>query len=114
MKYRSVGETVRTKKAGFKVNLARIPDNVDILKQLAAQGYLSLTPPQDHDDAYIIRYAQNHNGCIISNDLYRDHIEKSSNRKELKRWMRKHLISFTFVGDEFMPNPDFVFPTDEQ
>lgn len=31
-------------------------------------------------------------------------------RETASSWLRSHCISFTFVGDEFLPNPDFVFP----
>lgn len=27
----------------------------------------------------------------------------------MRKWLRGHLISFAFVGDEFVPNPDFRF-----
>ena len=27
-------------------------------------------------------------------------------------WLRSHVISFTFLGDELLPNPDFGFPAD--
>jgi hypothetical protein len=28
----------------------------------------------------------------------------------VRKWMKEHCISFTFARDEFLPNPDFVFP----
>ena len=31
-------------------------------------------------------------------------------RAETLQWIRSHCISFTFAGDEFLPNPDFQFP----
>ena len=27
-----------------------------------------------------------------------------------RKWIRRHSISFTFVGSEFLPNPDFEWP----
>ena len=27
-----------------------------------------------------------------------------------RHWVRSHTISYAFIGDEFMPNPDFVWP----
>ena len=29
---------------------------------------------QDYDDAYIIEYARQARGCVVSNDMYRDFI----------------------------------------
>lgn len=46
---------------------------------------------------------------------YNDHIDKQKTEKDKaqdRRFIRDHCISFTFVRDEFMPNPDFVFPQD--
>ena len=31
-------------------------------------------------------------------------------RKAAEAWRRSHLISFTFIADEFLPNPEFAFP----
>jgi len=28
----------------------------------------------------------------------------------MQAWLRSHVISFTFLGDELLPNPDFGFP----
>lgn len=57
-----------------------------------------------------------HNGCIVTNDRYNDHIEKAKNekgnkaRKERLKWIRDHCISFTFVRDDFLPvNSNFIF-----
>ena len=52
-----------------------------------------------------------HNGYIISNDRYWDHINKLEGRVKAKatKWIREHCISFTWVGNEFVPNPDFEF-----
>lgn len=109
--YKDVGDNRRLQKAGVKGNTAsKIPDDVQLLRDLSDQGLLITTPPQDYDDSYIIQYAMNHGGFIVSNDRYRDHKRKESS--EVRRWLKSHLISFTFISDEFMPNPDFVFPDD--
>lgn len=43
----------------------------------------------------------------------RDQLQKLEGDKEgreaMRKWLKGHLISFTFVGDEFIPNPDFRF-----
>lgn len=75
---------------------------------LVKNGTVSLTPPQDYDDSYCIEYARKHKGVIVTNDMYRDHIEKRrSQDKTVYHWIKTHCISYTFVRGEFIPNPDF-------
>jgi hypothetical protein len=86
--------------------------NLPLLNELVEQGKVILTPPQDYDDSYCINYAMKHDACIVSNDRYWDHIDrlKTENEKRMmKQWLRGHVISFTFVRDEFLPNPNFHF-----
>ena len=75
---------------------------------LVKSGVVSLTPPQDYDDSYCIEYARKHKGVIVTNDMYRDHIEKHrSEDRTVYHWIKTHCISYTFVRGEFIPNPDF-------
>lgn len=72
---------------------------------------------QDYDDSYTIMYAQKHDGCVVTNDRYRDYLEKIplEDKDACSAWLKSHCISFTFAGaSEFMPNPDFVFPPPAQ
>ena len=55
----------------------------------------------------------------MSNDLYRDQLQNAQKRGDSRAaigatqtWLRTHVISFTFLGDELLPNPDFAFPAD--
>eukprot|EP01103_Thecamoeba_quadrilineata_P003891 TRINITY_DN13628_c0_g1_i1.p1 TRINITY_DN13628_c0_g1~~TRINITY_DN13628_c0_g1_i1.p1 ORF type:complete len:476 (+),score=57.93 TRINITY_DN13628_c0_g1_i1:3-1430(+) len=90
----------------------RFADDVPLLIKLVNDNLVVLTPPQDYDDSYSIQYAKLHGACIVTNDMYRDHIEKQSEKDKarIRKWLRKHMISFTFVRDEFLPNPDFQLP----
>ena len=65
------------------------------------------TPAQDYDDTYCIEYAKKHGGYIITNDKFRDHVDKieGAQKKAERRWLKQHCISFTFRKDEFLPNP---------
>lgn len=89
-----------------------LPDDVSYLQQLESDSILVATPAQDYDDSYQIEYARRHGGVIVTNDMFRDAVEKLKPhlRGALREWMRAHLLSFTFVGEEFIPNPDFQFP----
>jgi len=89
--------------------------NLPLIMSLIEKGKVVLTPPQDYDDSYVIEYGMKHDACIVTNDRYWDHVEKSialgkKAKKETLKWIREHLISFTFVRDDFLPNPDFKFP----
>ena len=49
----------------------------------------------------------------MSNDKFRDYLKKLETNptmnEQLKReklWLKQHLVSFAFKGDEFLPNPD--------
>ena len=87
-------------------------DDIPAIQRLIDQEIIILTPPQDYDDSYCIAYAKNNNGIIVTNDLYRDHIEKQERSKkyEVRQWIKSHCVSFTFVIDDFFPNPDFTLP----
>ena len=63
-------------RAGFEVKAQDVPDDIGLLVRLAEAGKIILTPPQDYDDSYCISYAKAHGGCIVTNDIYRDHVAK--------------------------------------
>ena len=91
----------------------KIPDDLEYLSDLQAQGILHATPSHDYDDSYQIDYARRHNGIIVSNDRFRDAVTKAPPdiRSDLASFFETHLLSFAFVGgDEFVPNPDFRLP----
>ncbi|EER14760.1 hypothetical protein Pmar_PMAR015292 [Perkinsus marinus ATCC 50983] len=98
---------------GIKAAPTHIPvDNIGILLKLQTQGRLALTPSKDYDDSYCLQYAHRKDAVIVSNDMYRDWVKKQPSWKKSESilWLRTHVISYTFVKDEFMPNPDFSMP----
>ena len=60
----------------LQVKAVQLPDNIPILQELVTKGLIIPTPPQDYDDSYCIVYAKQHNGYIVTNDMYRDHVKK--------------------------------------
>jgi ribonuclease ZC3H12 len=48
----------------------------------------------------------------MTNDRYNDHIKSLDGnileREKLKEWIRNNCISYTFIKDELVPNPDFM------
>ena len=71
----------------------------------------SCYPPQDDDDLYVIEYARskdmpNTPSFVVSNDMYRDHMQSYSSDSSFAPWVKAHIISYSFVADDdFMPNP---------
>ena len=61
-----------------------------------------------YDDLFILRYAAEKNGVVVSNDHYRDVHKKASNEKrhQLKHIIENNLLGYMFVGDTFMPCED--------
>ena len=49
-------------------------DDTDLIEFFVSQNLLSVVPAGENDDFYIIEYAKNNNGYILSNDLFEDHI----------------------------------------
>jgi len=69
-----------------------------MLQQLVNDNLVTLTPPQDYDDSYSIKYAKLHNACIITNDRYWDHIDKQSEKeKPYIRYILNQSRDFTSV-----------------
>jgi hypothetical protein len=128
----------RAKNAGFEVGAQKLPDDIALLKDLADEGVIIPTPAGDYDDSYCIQYAYrcvcahvcnkknsddvsfchmificSNSGYIVTNDRYRDYKARGDvDSSEMHRWIQTHTISYTFVEDEFLPNPDFSFQTD--
>ncbi|ETW01746.1 hypothetical protein H310_06350 [Aphanomyces invadans] len=113
LKYETVGAQKRMANVGYDVSPTKLPDDVTLLQAMVLEGLIIATPPQDYDDSYCIQYAGTHDGCVVTNDLFRDHLDNikpSQKRSAMREWLKAHRISFTWVGDEFLPNPDFRFP----
>ncbi|RLN51918.1 hypothetical protein BBJ28_00002206 [Nothophytophthora sp. Chile5] len=112
--FQSDEERARRQEQGAVLTAAKIPDDVALLERLMHDGVLIPTPPQDYDDSYCIQYAGLHDGCVVTNDLFRDHVASMvgpRERKEAMRaWLRAHQISYSWVRNEFLPNPNFRCP----
>ncbi|KAF0737799.1 hypothetical protein AaE_008914 [Aphanomyces astaci] len=81
------------------------------LRALVDTDKLVLTPPQAHDDYYVIDYATKHDGYVVSNDMFRDHVmhKRRFNGHTLTiAWVKTRCIDFTFVGLEFLPNSQLM------
>ncbi|KAK4529844.1 hypothetical protein CCYA_CCYA02G0701 [Cyanidiococcus yangmingshanensis] len=76
---------------------------------------LVFTPPGDYDDTYALSYALRYDAILVTNDRLQDHLDQFSDdevrtRESMRQWLGSHRCSFTFVGEEFVPNPHFFLP----
>lgn len=84
------------------------PKAAETLRRLEQEGVLTTTPSQDSNWAYMLSLAYDGDGCVVSNSSHRE--MSRGLPRHMAIWARSHIISFTFVGDDFLPNPDFVYP----
>jgi hypothetical protein len=104
-----------------------------ILCDLQARNMIAKTPSKDYDDSYVIAYAQQKNALVVSNDMYRDWVKKRKSdvwkligpKAQVEKaaeivgatedaWIKSHVLSYTFIDDDFLPNPDFDFSVIEK
>lgn len=90
-------------------------DDVEYLTELAGSALLTIVPSGDYDDAYILNYARDNCGFIISNDFFNDHvasIKQSQVKRSMKLWLSENRCGYTFVNQiEFMINPQSKLAT---
>ncbi|CAD8169152.1 unnamed protein product [Paramecium octaurelia] len=101
---------ISKKKLTNQNNVNKLPDDVKLLLEMKNKGYAYGVPNWNYDDSYMIQYAREKGGLILTNDRYNDHIRAlESNiveRERLKEWIRNNCISYTFLQNELVPNPD--------
>lgn len=86
----------------------RVADDPELLNKLAAQNLVSFTPSGSHDDHFLLAYAKQKNIDIISNDRFQKEVSEQASKaasRALQAFLDEHLIPYTFVDGEFMPNP---------
>lgn len=79
------------------------------IDELRRSGVVAYTPAGAHDDYFILRYACKHELDVVSNDRFKKEVNLQGDgerKTQLQTFLETHLIPYTFVGDEFIPNPD--------
>lgn len=97
--------------ASTKGNGSMETDDWELLQSLVNQELVALTPSHAHDDFYVIDYAVKNDGFIVTNDMFRDHVQNQrmfQGRKLTSSWVKARCIDFTFVGNEFLPNSQAI------
>ena len=77
------------------------------LESLNEKGRVIFTPSRDvdgvhinsYDDTFILDYAAQHGGVVVTRDNYRDLIDK---KKEWREVIEKRILMHTFIGDDLM------------
>lgn len=85
---------------GSRGNCLMETNEWEIMNNLVKSRHMSIVPAGDNDDLYILQFAQNNNGFIISNDFYLDHlqsIESFDEQEAAKNWLSYYRCSYTFV-----------------
>ena len=83
-------------------------DAVEAFQAMVDREEVVLTPPQADDDKFIITYAADRGGYVVSNDMFRDHIAArptAEERRAAQAWVKAFVIPYTFVAGDFVPDP---------
>jgi hypothetical protein len=94
---------------GSRQNSVMETDEISYLQTLIRQKILALVPSGESDDAYIIQYARECSGFIITNDMFRDHmnsLSENSMKLSLQLWLAENRVGFTFAENHFLINPN--------
>lgn len=87
---------------------SHVADDPDLLLRLKEQGRVAFTPAGAHDDYFLLRYAMQVDADLVSNDKFRKELdmqETVQDARNLRGFLDLHLIPYTFVAGEFVPNP---------
>lgn len=78
------------------------------LRRLIQKGLLSITPSQTKREHFMLKFAIGQKADVISNESFRSVVEAQSSKSEqrrLKVFLANHRIPFTFIREDFIPNP---------
>lgn len=86
------------------------PDDIPYLQELVDKRIISTCP--DYEDAYILQYAIEHRGIVVSNDLFRDFPKRYPEKLQpiMQRFLDTHVMHYAFTEDSFCPSKEFIYP----
>ena len=92
-----------------KKNPERIMDNLDIFNREIEQKDRPIIPAGGDDDSYFIKWAVDNNAIMVTNDRLKDHKARLSGNSlnEFNNWLPISRCGFTFIDDQFFPDPNF-------
>ena len=74
-------------------------DDRHLLNKLHQTGILSFTPTGSYDDRFVLKYAQDCGGIVVSNDQFNDIKNESP---ALLETVKKRKLGFTWAKDKLM------------
>ncbi len=92
-----------------KKNPEKIMENLDLFEREIEQRDRPVIPVGGDDDAYFIKWAVENNAILVTNDRLRDHKDALSGKglNEFNKWLPNSRCGFTFIDDQFFPDPNF-------
>jgi hypothetical protein len=101
---------VRKKPAdGSRGNSLMQTSDWETINALVHSRAISVVPAGENDDRYILQYAWNNNGFIVSNDFFMDHVtavDDPSERHQMIQWLLDVRCSYTFTRDQLILSPE--------
>ena len=90
-------------------NQDEIMENIDEFLGNIPTSDRPVVPSDGDDDSYFIKWALENDAILISNDLLRDHSQrlKGEDLSRFEKWLPRSRCGFTFIDDEFFPDPNF-------
>eukprot|EP00916_Digyalum_oweni_P010863 GHVL01018072.1.p1 GENE.GHVL01018072.1~~GHVL01018072.1.p1 ORF type:complete len:310 (+),score=61.19 GHVL01018072.1:1480-2409(+) len=100
----------RAKTKGWQ--LGPMPDDPDILTKLKKDGFVLTVPDREYDDTWMLDFARKKSVVIVSNDQYRDYIQKLPDKQkdDAKKFLRHYVVGFSFFQGEFFASKNFEWP----
>ncbi len=114
----SEGHTLYPVLAQYRMSGKRAFPNMEWVTEYEAHERIHFVqaPSGTDDDAFILGLAIQLKGVIVSNDLFRNHKDRLG--KEAARFCggskATHRMMFSIAGDLFIPDPNFVMPSEEK
>lgn len=80
------------------------------MKDLVEKRIICTCP--DYEDAYILQYAIDHRGIVVSNDMFRDFPRRYPVALQpiMRRFLETHVMHYAFTEDAFCPSKEFIYP----
>ena len=80
------------------------------MKELVNKRIICTCP--DYEDAYILQYAIEHRGIVVSNDFFRDFPKRYPEALQpiMQRFLDTYVMHYAFTEDSFCPSKEFIYP----
>jgi len=92
---------------------------LDRLRDMASRELVYPLPPPEAEEAaadepFLVTYAKRNNCVVVTMDMFATAIRRKKSEEEreaLRAWVRRYTMPYTFIGDSYLPDPEFQMPT---